>query len=98
VAGQTYITIFIGGDGTIKITKYSTNRDLIKCDSAEVHLYPKLSSKLSLLKTITFIMLKILFCNIVIKQKTETRNVSEISSSHGGEYDVQSCLLGCTAM
>jgi hypothetical protein len=21
----------------------------------------------------------------------------EISSSHGGEYDVQSCLLGCTA-
>jgi hypothetical protein len=22
----------------------------------------------------------------------------EISSSHGGEYDVQSCLLGCTAM
>jgi hypothetical protein len=23
---------------------------------------------------------------------------SEISSSHGGEYDVQSCLLGCTAV
>jgi hypothetical protein len=23
--------------------------------------------------------------------------VCEISSSHGGEYDVQSCLLGCTA-
>jgi hypothetical protein len=22
----------------------------------------------------------------------------EISSSHGGEYDVQSCLLGCTAV
>jgi hypothetical protein len=25
-------------------------------------------------------------------------NRSEISSSHGGEYDVQSCLLGCTAV
>jgi hypothetical protein len=24
--------------------------------------------------------------------------ISEISSSHGGEYDVQSCLLGCTAV
>jgi hypothetical protein len=24
--------------------------------------------------------------------------VSEISSSHGGEYDVQSCLLGYTAV
>jgi hypothetical protein len=22
----------------------------------------------------------------------------EISSSHGGEYDVQNCLLGCTAV
>jgi hypothetical protein len=22
----------------------------------------------------------------------------EISSSHGGEYDIQNCLLGCTAM
>jgi hypothetical protein len=22
----------------------------------------------------------------------------EISSSHGGEYDVQNCLLGCTAL
>jgi hypothetical protein len=22
----------------------------------------------------------------------------EISSSHGGEYDIQSCLLGCTAV
>jgi hypothetical protein len=28
----------------------------------------------------------------------ETRNACEISSSHGGEYDVQSCLLGCTAV
>jgi hypothetical protein len=24
--------------------------------------------------------------------------ICEISSSHGGEYDVQSCLLGCTAV
>jgi hypothetical protein len=24
-------------------------------------------------------------------------NYSEISSYHGGEYDVQNCLLGCTA-
>jgi hypothetical protein len=24
--------------------------------------------------------------------------VCEILSSHGGEYDVQSCLLGCTAV
>jgi hypothetical protein len=24
--------------------------------------------------------------------------LGEISSSHGGEYDVQSCLLGCTAV
>jgi hypothetical protein len=27
-----------------------------------------------------------------------TTFLSEISSSHGGEYDVQSCLLGCTAV
>jgi hypothetical protein len=25
------------------------------------------------------------------------RAMSEISSSHGGEYEVQICLLGCTA-
>jgi hypothetical protein len=24
--------------------------------------------------------------------------ICEISSSHGGEYDVQNCLLGCTAV
>jgi hypothetical protein len=24
--------------------------------------------------------------------------IREISSSHGGEYDVPSCLLGCTAV
>jgi hypothetical protein len=26
------------------------------------------------------------------------QDLCEISSSHGGEYDVQSCLLGCTAV
>jgi hypothetical protein len=26
------------------------------------------------------------------------RFLCEISSSHGGEYDVQNCLLGCTAV
>jgi hypothetical protein len=26
------------------------------------------------------------------------QGLCEISSSHGGEYDVQSCLLGYTAM
>jgi hypothetical protein len=25
-------------------------------------------------------------------------NICEISSSHGSEYDVQNCLLGCTAV
>jgi hypothetical protein len=25
-------------------------------------------------------------------------HIYEISSSHGGEYEVQICLLGCTAM
>jgi hypothetical protein len=28
----------------------------------------------------------------------EDKLTCEISSSHGGEYDVQSCLLGCTAV
>jgi hypothetical protein len=28
----------------------------------------------------------------------EASILCEISSSHGGEYDVQSCLLGCTAV
>jgi hypothetical protein len=27
-----------------------------------------------------------------------TTLISEISSTHGGEYDVQNCLLGCTAV
>jgi hypothetical protein len=31
-------------------------------------------------------------------RKDEHVELSEISSSHGGEYDVQSCLLGCTAV
>jgi hypothetical protein len=30
--------------------------------------------------------------------RIDLREVYEISSSHGGEYDVQSCLLGCTAV
>jgi hypothetical protein len=29
---------------------------------------------------------------------TDTINICEISSSHGGEYEVQNCLLGCTAV
>jgi hypothetical protein len=32
-------------------------------------------------------------------RKVKEKNVlSETSSSHGGEYDVQNCLLGCTAV
>jgi hypothetical protein len=30
--------------------------------------------------------------------KNKVSKLCEISSSHGGEYDVQSCLLGCTAV
>jgi hypothetical protein len=30
--------------------------------------------------------------------KKEASITCEISSSHGGEYDVQCCLLGCTAV
>jgi hypothetical protein len=30
--------------------------------------------------------------------KKKYKHLCEISSSHGGEYDVQSCLLGCTAV
>jgi hypothetical protein len=33
-----------------------------------------------------------------VKCGSNDNKVSEISSSHGGEYDVQSCLLGYTAM
>jgi hypothetical protein len=37
--------------------------------------------------------------NIEIKYKnTKVGKTCEISSSHGGEYDVQSCLLGYTAV
>jgi hypothetical protein len=32
------------------------------------------------------------------KRKKTFARKCEISSSHGGEYDVQSCLLGCTAV
>jgi hypothetical protein len=31
-----------------------------------------------------------------VKMNREVGSSREISSSHGGEYDVQSCLLGCT--
>jgi len=33
-----------------------------------------------------------------MRGKINEVEVCEISSSHGGEYDVQSCLLGCTAV
>jgi hypothetical protein len=37
--------------------------------------------------------------NILLRnQFSNTLSLCEISSSHGGEYDVQSCLLGCTAV
>jgi hypothetical protein len=39
---------------------------------------------------------------LIVSLETEKElkyySVCEISSSHGGEYDVQSCLLGCTAV
>jgi hypothetical protein len=41
------------------------------------------------------------FKNTFIKSFANNGNLRtflcEISSSHGGEYDVQNCLLGCTA-
>jgi hypothetical protein len=36
--------------------------------------------------------------NILIFYRPCIRELVEISSSHGGEYDVQSCLLGYTAV
>jgi hypothetical protein len=36
-------------------------------------------------------------CNIYFMLKKHFLTC-EISSSHGGEYDVQNCLLGCTAV
>jgi hypothetical protein len=40
-------------------------------------------------------------CHIAVKtskkREIEEGDQCEISSSHGGEYDVQSCLLGYTA-
>jgi hypothetical protein len=30
--------------------------------------------------------------------RASNSSLCEISSSHGGEYDVQSCLLGCTSL
>jgi hypothetical protein len=34
----------------------------------------------------------------ILKVSIKCSFFCEISSSHGGEYDVQSCLLGCTAV
>jgi hypothetical protein len=31
-------------------------------------------------------------------EKYQAKVNCKISSSHGGEYDVQSCFLGCTAV
>jgi hypothetical protein len=38
------------------------------------------------------------YCPVSHHKQQRLFKVCEISSSHGGEYDVQSCLLGCTAM
>jgi hypothetical protein len=38
-------------------------------------------------------------CGLHVGKKIHKyKTFCEISSSHGGEYDVQSCLLGCTAV
>jgi hypothetical protein len=48
----------------------------------------------SMLKSIKNKVLRVFHQNIRgLRNKT-----NEISSSHGGEYEVQSCLLGCTAV
>jgi hypothetical protein len=41
---------------------------------------------------------KTLKANNLNDNVSEYRDTCEISSSHGGEYDVQNCLLGCTAV
>jgi hypothetical protein len=46
-----------------------------------------------------FVTGKLVTC--IKRQRFDTGNTEggcEISSSHGGEYDVQSCVLGCTAV
>jgi hypothetical protein len=35
---------------------------------------------------------------LAMRKKIEINSDGEISSSHGGEYDVQNCLLGHTAV
>jgi hypothetical protein len=39
-------------------------------------------------------------CSVIclIPSHVKNKDDGEISSSHGGEYDVQYCLLGCTAV
>jgi hypothetical protein len=39
-------------------------------------------------------------CSAIEEEQTTFELISrcEISSSHGGEYKVQNCLLGCTAV
>jgi hypothetical protein len=47
-------------------------------------------------ETWPFTVVKCVFENVNCYEKELL--FCEISSSHGGEYDVQSCLLGCTAV
>jgi hypothetical protein len=44
------------------------------------------------------LIIKVMIKGILPKCMTELMLKREISSSHGGEYDVQSCLLGYTAV
>jgi hypothetical protein len=39
-----------------------------------------------------------IYCDLKLLEIFAHRIIYEISSSHGGEYDVQNCLLGCTAV
>jgi hypothetical protein len=44
-----------------------------------------------------YILIRLTFSSF-ISRRCNRCIYCEISSSHGGEYDVQSCLLGCTAV
>jgi hypothetical protein len=67
------------------------------------HIIPPLNSVLNQLKSVDH-ALKPYLCkihfNIILQSISRSSKFlfCEISSSHGGEYDVQSCLLGCTAV
>jgi hypothetical protein len=53
---------------------------------------------LHIIQIFTYIIMTRLKC-IIEPSLTEKKNgFCEISSSHGGEYDVQNCLLGCNAV